>query len=863
MIPLVSELVPPSSRSPARAPAAGASRLLPETLAASVLRKPRLEHLVQALRGAGQDRPEISGGVTCHVVQPARAARTAPWPEGVHPAVIRAFRRRGVELPWTHQAEATQAALAGRDVVVVTPTASGKSLCFIAPILTRCLQDPDARAILVFPTKALALDQAQAIHAIAQLAREEAGPGAPEIPVSTFDGDTPADVRRFVREKCRIVVTNPDMLHAAVLPHHARWATLFQGLSHVVLDELHAYKGVFGSHVSNVLRRLRRLAEFHGSSPAFITCSATIANPAEHAGALIGRDPALVGDDGAPRGERHVVLYNPPLLDPSSGWRQSALEASRRLTLLSLQGGFQTIVFATSRLDVELLTRYLKDDLRRMGKDDGLVEAYRGGHLPLQRRRTQERLREGSLRAVVATNALELGLDIGALDVAILAGWPGSIASAWQQMGRAGRRGRSSLCVLVARSAAIDQHVVTHPEHLLGASPEHARINGDNLLVLADHVKCAAFELPFRRGERFGGLDANETADLLTVFAEDGVLHEEGGAFHWTQETHPAEAVSLRSVSSDNFVVVDTSCAPPRVIAEVDFPSAPTTIHEKAIHWVAGKQFQVDRLDHEGRKAYVTPVDCDYYTDAISFRTVSVLDVAESRDAGEPGASATVRHGEVRICDKAIGFKKVKLRTSENLGYGDIALPEHELHSTAHWFTIDAPALSRLASAGISRREIVEGMTGAAHVLHAMGCILASCEPRDLGTAIGDARGSGDSAAWAAGAGLRGGMEIRAGARRAARDDDQDALLQSLDRFEPTLFLHDTVPGGVGLAPLLFERHEQLVTMGLQALRRCACDEGCPSCVGPRRGTRCRDVATRLLEEAQGRALDAISVADA
>ncbi len=795
-----------------------------------------------------------AGGVRFHAVQPARPARIAPWPDEIAPAVRRALAARGIDAPWTHQAQAMRLALARRDLVVVTPTASGKSLCFAAPILTRCLHDPSARALLIFPTKALALDQAQALHDLVEAVRREAGPGAPEIPVSTYDGDTPAGVRRFVREKCRLVVTNPDMLHASVLPHHARWAPLMQGLTHVVVDELHAYKGVFGSHVANVLRRLRRVAAFHGSRPCFISCSATIANAREHAAALTEAPAEIVDDDGAPRGERHVVLHDPPLLDAASGYRQPAIEAARGLALPCIQAGFQTIVFTTSRLKVELLTRYLHDDLNALGLPATLVEAYRGGHLPGHRRRVQAALRAGTLRCVVTTNALELGLDIGALDVAILAGWPGSIASAWQQMGRAGRRGRTSLCVFVAGSSPMDQHVVAHPEHLLGASPEHARLNADNLLILADHLKCGAFELPFTRGEPFGGLSGESATGVLELFSQDGLLHEEGGVFHWTQETHPAEAVSLRAVSSDNFVVVDTSRVPPRVIAEVDFPSAPTTIHEKAIHIVAGRSYQVDRLDHEGRKAYVTPVDCEYYTDAITFRTVSVLDVAATRPALAPGAGIVLHHGDVRVSDKAIGFKKIRLRTHENLGYGDIALPEREMHSTGCWFTITPAALDRLARWGATRRDIVEGLAGAGHVVHAMACIVASCEARDLGMGIGGSGGTGpaDGVGWAAGGGLGGALEIRQGGQRVTRAPDQDALLGVLGQFEPTFFLHDAVPGGVGLAPLLFERHDLVIAMALRALARCACEEGCPACVGPRRGRRCREVSLRLLEEAAG-----------
>lgn len=816
--------------------------------------------------GAGAGANGGFDGVTCHVVDPRRTARTSVWPAGIHPAVLAALARRGIEAPYSHQAQALAQVLAGDDVVVVSPTAGGKSLCYAAPIVSRALADPASRALLVFPTKALAMDQAQALHELVAAAREEmraaslaaSGGEPPQVPVATFDGDTPADVRRAIRERGRIVVTNPDMLHAGILPHHAKWAAFFQGLGHVVLDELHVHRGIFGSHVANVIRRLRRVAEFHGSRPTFVTCSATIANPLEQATALLGAAPRLVEGDGAPRGERHVVLYNPPIVHAELGLRGSALSASRRLALRALEGGYQVIVFASSRLHVELLTRYLKDQLARRGRDPAGVEAYRGGLLPKARREVQRRLRAGDLRCVVATNALELGLDIGSLDVAILCGYPGSVASTWQQMGRAGRRGGSAACILVARGTPLDQHVVTHPELILGAPFEHARLDPDNLPVLVDHLKCAAFELPFREGDRFGSLSSDDTAGLLGVLAEEGFVLAAGGTWHWTHESHPAEAISLRAASSDNFVVVDAGQTPPRVVAEVDFASAPTTIHEKAIYMAGARTFQVDRLDYAGRKAFVSAVESDHYTDAISYRSVSVLESFEERGSRPPGA-ARISHGEVRVARKAVGFKKLKFYTSENLGYGDISLPEQEMHTTSYWFTATRSMLDGLAREGFSRRQVVEGLLGAANALHAMACLLLAADTRDIESAVGDARGTGSRSAtesavadgWFLGDGPRG-SSLRSGSvdpAGAARELDT-ASFEAMERFEPTLFLYDNHPGGVGFSPLLFDQHRRLVGMALDRIGSCSCGTGCPACVGPRQDSSlpCRAAALRLLE---------------
>ena len=555
----------------------------------------------------------------------AQPARYAPWPADVDARLIEALAARGIEQPYTHQADAIAHALAGRHVVVVTPTASGKTLCYNGAVLSSVLREPGARALYLFPTKALAQDQLSELQGLAQIVGAAA---QRDIGVFTYDGDTPSDARRAIRSRASVVLSNPDMLHAGVLPHHPRWARLFENLRYIVIDELHAYRGVFGSHLANVLRRLQRICRHYGSNPTFICTSATIANPKALAEQLTELPFEHVGESGAPRGEKFFVLLNPPVVNQALGIRRSYLSEARRVALEFLRRNLQLIVFAQSRLATEILTTYLKDAFHGPPGATEAIRGYRGGYLPLRRREIERGLREGDVRAVVSTNALELGIDIGALDVCVMAGYPGTIASTWQRAGRAGRRSGRSAAVLVASSAPLDQFIVRHPTYFFDASPEHALINPENLHVLLNHVKCAAFELPFQEGESFGKTPVS-TEEVLQVLDEEGFVHRADGQWNWTHESYPADAVSLRAVTSDNFVIVDITEGS-RVIGETDYTSALSTLHEKAIYILEGALFQVERLDIEGRKAYVRSVECDYYTDAITYTKVNVLDVAET-----------------------------------------------------------------------------------------------------------------------------------------------------------------------------------------------------------------------------------------
>src|SRR5687768_15672660 len=661
---------------------------------------------------------------------PAMAAAFAPFPDGLDERLRAALAARGIEQLYTHQDEAFGHILAGRNVVTVTPTASGKTLCYNGPVLNAILQDPSTRALYLFPTKALAQDQLAELHALTELVTR--GTDA-EIGVFTYDGDTPADARRAIRGKAHVVLSNPDMLHSGILPHHPRWAKLFENLRFVVIDELHAYRGVFGSHLANILRRLRRVCRHYGSDPVFICSSATIANPRELAEGLTGGRFELVEKNGAPRGEKFFLFVNPPVVNAELGIRRSYLAETRRVALEFLRHNLQLIVFAQSRLAVEILTTYLKDAFHGPPGAADVIRGYRGGYLPNRRREIERGLREAQVRAVGSTNALELGIDIGALDVSVMAGYPGTIAATWQRAGRAGRRTTRSAAVLVASSAPIDQFVVRNPSYFFDGSPEHALINPDNLHILVDHVKCAAFELPFSADDEFGGVDVQQ---VLSVLSEEGFVHHADGQWNWTNESYPADAVSLRSVSSDNFVVVDTTSGE-RVIGETDFTSGPATLHEKAIYIVEGQLFQVERFDFDGRKAYVRAVDCDYYTDAITYTKVTILDTFATEGAGEmPGAAEALpgrSHGEVHVVSRVVGFKKIKFYTNENVGSGELDLPEQQMHTSSYWLTIPASVMMSLPFAGDDRRD---GVVGLAFAMKNIAQLLLMCDRHDIGLSV-------------------------------------------------------------------------------------------------------------------------------
>jgi DEAD/DEAH box helicase domain-containing protein len=778
---------------------------------------------------------EAGDAVTAARRFPARPARLAPIPESVDPRLTEALRGRGIESLYSHQARALELLAKGGHCVVVTPTASGKTLCYNLPVLQALLTDGGARALYLFPTKALAQDQ------LAEL--EELARALPELRIHTYDGDTPQDARRAVRARANLVLTNPDMLHSGILPHHTKWIALFQNLRYVIIDELHTYRGVFGSHLANVLRRLHRVCRHYGSAPQFICASATIANPQELAERLIGQPVDPVTENGAPTGDKVLVFYNPPVVNPELGIRRPYLKEAARLATPFLRARIATIVFAGSRLAQEVLLATLKIAVERAPALTNVIRGYRGGYLPGRRREVERGLREGEVLGVVSTNALELGIDIGRLDLAVLAGYPGTIASTWQQAGRAGRRSALSAAVLVASSAPLDQFMVTHPDYFFGASPEHGLVNPDNPYILVNHLKCAAFELPFDQDEAFGERDVG---DYLRLLAEEGLLHAAGGRWHWTSESYPADHLSLRAVGSDNFVVVDTTHQeladdrPARqltrkrqVIAEVDWKSAFAMVYPKAIYLIEGEQFEVQELrfrEDEEKVAYVKRIQVDYFTDAVTAKGVWALD--RFRDGGAGAGRAA--QGELLVAEQVVGFKKIKFDTMENVGAGEVELPQQEMQTAGLWLTIPPDVLAAVSA---DRDALVDGFRGLAHLLHHLAPLFLMCDVRDLGAWIGDAPPPASTA-------------TEPPTPRVLTPERTRARLLRAERFEPTAYLYDNHPGGIGLTERLFELLPALLARARDTLAACPCRAGCPSCVGPVNavGRQAKPVAAALVE---------------
>lgn len=731
----------------------------------------------------------------------AREMDAVPFPADLAPQIRHALEARGIDQLYRHQLDALELGRAGRSFVVATPTASGKSLCYNLPILDRLAQDRDARALYLFPTKALSRDQEQALRAL--LSQAELAHGA-----ITYDGDTPGDARRVARERGGVILTNPDMLHSGIMPHHTSWARFFSNLRFIVVDELHAYRGVFGSHLANVMRRLRRICQFHGSDPTFVLSSATIGNPAEHAARIIGRPVELIDQSGAPQGPRRVLVYNPPIVNAELGLRASYLKTTVRLAADLVKARVPTLVFGQSRNAIEVMLKYLRDRLKRdKSIDPSVIMAYRGGYLPAERRNIEARLRSGDIRCVVATNALELGIDIGALDAVLCAGYPGTIAGTWQRFGRAGRRESPALGMLVTNSMPLDQFVARDAQQLVESPVEQARIDPDNVEILIQHLKCAAFELPFEESDRFGDLPTDSLGDALSFLADHGVVHPQPNAkgettWHWATDKYPANDVSLRALSWDNFVIIDLDTD--LTIAEMDWRSTHTMLHVQAIYQHDAEQYQVERLDYENHKAYVRKVKPDYYTTAMKHTSITVLEEDDGAVIALPRPLSAGR-GEVSVIEKVVGYKKIKFHTHDNVGYGDVHLPEMQMHTTAYWLTFPEPVIQAFLLERFVTRPVVidalRGLLNSMHILAAMGLMV---DPRDLGHAMGD--------------------------------QSDDTPTTGSTGFDPTLFLYDAIPGGIGLAPRLFEERESLLRRARTSIAGCECESGCPACIGPTAG---------------------------
>jgi DEAD/DEAH box helicase domain-containing protein len=816
---------------------------------------------------------------------PARPARHAPMPDSVDARLAAALRSRGIEQLYSHQAAAIEAVERGENVVVSTATASGKSLCYMLPVLSRLLARPDARALYLFPTKALAHDQE------AETAALIAAANVP-LQVHTYDGDTPRGKRSSIRSAGGVLITNPDMLHAGILPFHPSWRALFGRLEFVVVDEIHSYRGVFGSHVANVLRRVQRLCRFYGSDPLFICASATIANPQEHAERLIERPFTLVDEaqNGSPQGRKDFILYNPPIIDRDLGLRASTVLMAKDAAVTFLRQDVQTIVFARARQTVELLLGYLRDELAFAGQPSSTtsllqpVMGYRGGYLPLERREIEAGLRDGAVRGVVATNALELGIDIGQLDAAIMTGYPGTVASTWQQAGRAGRRADRSVAMLVAGNSALDQYICLHPRYLFGRSPEHALTNPDNLPILTRHLLCAAFELPFAADEAFGGFDPAKP--LLDALAGEGELHAARDLYHYMGDGSPATVVSLRTGGDDTVVIQDSSGPHPNVVGQIDLAGAAMMVHEGAIYMHQAQTYLVERMDWEGRVADVRPVEVDYFTWASSGSSIRRLEAAEEQTHG----GLLVAHGEATVITQATGYRKVRRYTNETLGFGAIDLPSLTLETDGYWLVFSQTLTDRLYDLGIllrpndygpnwqaQRKLVLErdgfrcrtcGASGDETLLHVhhirpfreYGYVPGENEhyktanhPDNLVTLCASChrRAEAGQQTRSALAGLGYALGNLAPLFLMCDPDDISVSAESISPVTraPTLVVYERVPAGVGFSARLFELHDTLLAAALELVTDCRCLSGCPACVGPPGdiGPDTKDVTRRLL----------------
>ncbi|MFS0903927.1 DEAD/DEAH box helicase [Priestia aryabhattai] len=724
-----------------------------------------------------------------------KEAKTAPFPASLHTKLREALEKRRIGSLYTHQKTAFDLATAKENVVAVTPTASGKTLCYNLPVLQSIMENDQARALYLFPTKALAQDQKSELNEIIE---------EMEVPINsyTYDGDTPANIRQKVRKAGHIVITNPDMLHSAILPHHTKWVSLFENLKYIVIDELHTYRGVFGSHVANVIRRLKRICRYYGSDPIFICTSATIANPKELAEHLTGADVTLVDNNGAPSGRKHFIFYNPPIVNKPLNIRRSATLEVRNIAGEFLKNKIQTIVFARSRVRVEIILTYLQELVKNQLQNKS-IQGYRGGYLPKQRREIERGLREGSIYGVVSTNALELGVDIGQLQVCVMTGYPGTVASAWQQAGRAGRRHGEAVIVMVASSSPLDQYMIQHPDYFFSRNPETARINPDNLVILVDHLKCASYELPFKQGETFDGV---EIEDVLEFLQEERVIHFSGDKWYWMNDSFPAHNISLRSASQENVVIIDQSdVANVKVIGEMDRFSAMTLLHDEAIYLHQGIQYQVEYLDWDEKKAYVREVDVDYFTDANLAVNLKVLEADKERLEG----TYSIGYGDVMVSAMATIFKKIKFETHENIGSGPISLPEEELHTNAVWLSFEKEQFHE------SEERLEQALISMANAIQSIAPLMVMCDPSDLHVV---------------------------------------PQIKAVHNEQPTIFLYDRYPGGIGLSDKVYEQMNDVLSQTNQLIVNCSCESGCPSCIGMEaQGEQAKSDALVLLQQLQSR----------
>ena len=821
--------------------------------------------------------PDTAPNLAVWRTLPPRPAQTRPLPGDLHPRLKQALSLAGIDSLYSHQLSAWTLARQGKSIVLATGTASGKTLAYNLPVLAVLLEDERARALYLFPTKALAQDQLTIVKR--QLAAAESESHAPELSAAIYDGDTPQSHRPALRRTSRLIISNPDMLHTGILPHHTTWTAFFQNLRFVVIDEMHAYRGVFGSHVANVIRRLKRVALFYGAQPQFILSSATIGNPQELAQRLVETTVELIDDDGSSRGPRHFLLYNPPIVEPSLGLRKSSLRESVRLTQDLHAANVQCVVFARSRRSVELILTYLQEAERhagqtgqppvpggaRSGSPASRIRGYRSGYLPSQRRDIERGIRDGSIGTVVATNALELGIDIGGLGAAVLAGYPGSIASVYQQAGRAGRGDPPALSILIASANPLDQFLAHHPEYFFGQSPERALINPDHLLVLLNHLRCAIFELPFAKGESFGAVSAPKLQEFLDYLVSNNEAHTSRDQYFWMSDSYPAANISLRSASAENVVLQTAGEERPAAVGEVDLPSAMWMVHPRAVYLHEGQQYFVQALDLEKRAATLIPVSLDYYTEPQ--RQIEIRIIGESSSADIPGGEKG--WGEIQVTTQVVGFKKLSWSARENLGAEPLELPASDLQTTGYWISLSDAALESLRGTGAWTNDPNDygpdwarislavrardgfrcqvcgaSEAGREHDVHhrtPFRAFSSAAEANRLDNLVtlcrADHRKAEQNVRIRSGlAGVAYALSQLAPLFLMCDPNDLGMHTDAAGTFRegrPSVVLYDQVPAGIGFSQQLFQIHADLLARAFELVEQCPCHDGCPSCVGP------------------------------
>lgn len=763
----------------------------------------RFDDFLEGIRKSRHYRDQL---VCVHRI-PEREARYGSLSEPLPPDISSCLAKMGITNLYTHQVDAVDAARSGKSVVIVTSTASGKTLCYNLPVLETLIKNDAGTAFYLFPTKALAQDQLRGLRRYAELEPSL----AKVMKAGCYDGDTPPHTRRKLRDEASIILTNPDMLHQGILPYHTRWSRFFSDLRYVVVDEIHTYRGIFGSNVANVIRRLNRICRFYGSSPQFICSSATIANPTELAERLTGTPMTLIDNDGSPRGTKRFVLWNPPTIDVGNMERRSSNVEAQDLMVRLMRDGVRTIAFGRARVVAELMFKYVKEALQRA--DPSLaskIRAYRGGYLPEERREIERRLFEGELVGITSTNALELGIDIGGLDAAIIVGFPGTIASTWQQAGRAGRSADESVVFFVAYNDPIDQYLMRRPDYFFGQSPEHAIVDPENAYIMTGHMRCAAFELPLkdRDSESFGG----RLSGIAKALAEEGDFQEINDTFYWAKTDFPARGVNLRTISDNTFTICEiepslstiphqpsTTSHPSagRVIGQVDAISAPELVYPEAVYMHDGETYFVDKLDLEAKVAYVRRMEVDYYTTPILDASIRIGWSEETSQAwGEsdksrtlsPAESASVHLGAATVTWATTGFKKTKFYSLDSIGYGKVDIPPQHLETVAFWMIASESVLNEVRKIG---RKPIEGLMGIRNLMVHVLPLFAMCDKQDIG-----------------------------------------GIVDSSNTGSPTIFIYDRYTGGLGFAEKSYEMAEDVLRACLEMLEDCACEDGCPSCVG-------------------------------